>query len=341
MTISATSSDHQIVAPAPGQLSYTIYGGELSLFTRKLEAAAKFYGMRFDLRSKTAANSEHIQTRSGTHQVPVLHTPENWLIGDTTPLLKMLDSRHPGREMFPPGATGALVHVLEEFFDEWVARVMVHYRWHYPASAEFASRRMANGDEAAAARVRDWGPRACRATGTESTTQQAAAEAEYLRLMSAAEEQLKSSAYLLGDRPTAVDCIVLGGLRAHTLMDPDPAKVMQQFPTLIDWAERGADEWNGGGELAPASQPTGFARSVLKEIVGTYKPYILANSQALAAGAKACHASIYDEAVSFLTRPYPETSRLMVSQTLAALAPSERRTMDQLLADYEADECFG
>ena len=296
--------------------------------------------MRFELRARTDENSERIGQRSGTHQVPVLHTPEDWMIADTTPILHMLDARHPGRAMFPQGAEGALVHVLEEFFDEWVARVMVHYRWHYPDSALFASQRMGGGNPDAAERVRSWGPRACRATGTESEVQQKAAEDEYLRLMSAAEQQLQKTAYLLGDRPTALDCIVLGGLRAHTLMDPDPAKVMQQFPVLIDWANRRADTWDGGGELLPVNQISDFARAILREMGSTYTPYILANVKALGAGAKACFADIYGERVSYLTRPYPEASRQMVQATLAQLAPSERRSVDQILADYEVADAF-
>jgi len=320
--------------------AYTIYGGELSLFTRKLEAAARFYGLRFEFRQKTEENTDELVLRSGTHQVPVFQTPENWMLADTTPILALLDGRNPSRAMFPRGAQGALTHVLEDFFDEWVARVMVHYRWHYPDSAVFASEKMGAGNAEAAARVRNWGPRACRATGTESKIQQEAAEAEYLRLMTAAEEQLSQSAFLLGDRPTAVDCIVLGGLRAHTLMDPDPAKQMQQFPGLIDWANSRADTWDGGGELAPVNQLTGFARAVLREMGGTYTPFMLANSQALAAGAKACTANIYDEDVSYLTRPYPETARQMVRQTLTNLAPSERRSIDQVLADYDVTAAF-
>jgi len=61
---------------------YIIYGGELSYFTRKLEAAMIFYGADFEMRSKTPDMAQEIQLRSGTHQVPVLQTPENWMIGD-------------------------------------------------------------------------------------------------------------------------------------------------------------------------------------------------------------------------------------------------------------------
>ena len=203
---------------------YIIYGGELSYFTRKLEAACIFHGLNFAMRDKALHDPATIEARSGTHQVPVLQTPENWMIGDTTPIMHLLDSRFPHRRLFPEGPVGVLVHIVEEYFDEWIARTMVHYRWHYEESARFAATRMSGGNREAAERVMNWGPRACRATGTESVRQRKAAEEEYLRMLEAAEAQLAETRYLMGDRPTAVDCIVLGGLRAHTYMDPDPRR---------------------------------------------------------------------------------------------------------------------
>ncbi|MEQ8860854.1 MAG: glutathione S-transferase family protein [Pseudomonadales bacterium] len=310
---------------------YTIYGGELSLFTRKLESAMIFYGADFRRVDKNSSNAELIEARAATHQVPVLHTPENWMIADTTPLIRMLDARFPARAMFPPGELGVLVHVLEEHFDEWIARVMVHYRWHYPESAKFAALRMAGGDDRIAERVLDWGPRACRATGTDSEQQRRAAESEYERVLAAAEAQLRQTAFLLGDRPTAVDCIVLGGLRAHTNMDPDPKKVTANYPTVVEWAETRADRWDGGGFLAPFPETTGFARAVLGEMVTTYARHALGNRAAQDAGAKAFHADIYGEDVSFLARPYPERSRQMVVERIAELdEPVQARIRDWL-----------
>ena len=180
---------------------YIIYGGELSYFTRKLEAACIFYGMHFEMRSKNRHDPALIESRSGTHQVPVMQTPENWMIGDTTPLMHLLDARFPHRRMFPEGPIGVLVQVVEEYFDEWIARTMVHYRWHYPDSALFASTRMADGMTEVAERVRGWGPRACRATGTESEGQRRAAEAEYVRILEAAEAQLAKTPTSLATGP--------------------------------------------------------------------------------------------------------------------------------------------
>jgi len=298
---------------------YTLIGGELSLFTRKLQAALIFYGADFETVSKRTLDSAWLETRSGTHQVPVLRTPENWMLADTTPIIAMLDARFPKRAMFPQGELGALVHILEEHLDEWIARVMVHYRWHYQDSAAFASVKIAEGDPAAAAQIAQWGPRACRATGTDSAQQQQAAEREYVRLLEAAETQLKDTAFLLGDRPTALDCIVLGGLRAHTYMDPDPKKVVSKFPTLVQWTDSRADQWDGSGELAPLPNSTPFAQHLLSEMADTYAPFVRANREAIDVGAKAFHAHIYGEDVSYLTRPYPEQSRQMVVTRLAAL----------------------
>ncbi|NOX50607.1 MAG: glutathione S-transferase family protein [Gammaproteobacteria bacterium] len=319
---------------------YIIYGGELSLFTRKLEAAMIFYAAKFDLRSKNTADVANIETRSGTHQVPVLLTPENWMIADTTPLLQMLDSRFPDRRMFPEGELGVLVHVLEEHFDEWIARVMVHYRWHYPESAKFAAMRMADGNEEVAERVMNWGPRACRATGTQSPHQRQAAEQEYLRMLEAAEIQLQQTAFLLGERPTALDCIVLGGLRAHTNMDPDPKRVVAQFPCVVEWAQERADGWDGKGSLAPLSDLTGFAQHVLSEMASTYVPYVLANADAQTAGAKAFHTEIYSQDVSFLSRPYPEQARQMLVRRIHELDPAAQQVIQPWLQKYGLARAF-
>lgn len=327
--------------PKPDSNRYIIYGGELSYFTRKLEAAMRFYNAEFELRAKSPDVAPEIEQRSGTHQVPVLHTPENWMIADTTPLIRLLDSRFPNRRLFPAGKLGVLVQIIEEYFDEWIARTMVHYRWHYEESARFASERMAGGNAEAAARVRAWGPRACRATGTDSEHQQRAAEDEYHRIMAAAEAQLAETRYLLGDRPTALDCIVLGGLRAHTLTDPTPKAQMQPYSRVIAWAESGADDWDGTGELPSFPETTRFASLVLEEMKTTYQPFVLGNQAALDAGAKAFHVETFGEDVSYLTRPYPEQSRAMIRREISALPEPDQQSIRDWLATLALLESFG
>lgn len=322
---------------------YILYGAPISLFTRKLEAALRFYGAPFRFEAKNEHNSQEIEERAKTHQVPALRTPENWLIADTTPLIALLDSRFPARTLVPTGPLGVIVHVVEEVLDEWIARVMVHYRWHYEENTQAVVSQIL-GREVSKQEARDfplakWGPRACRATGTESAHQQQAAEREYLGLLEALEAQLGSTRYALGDRPTSVDAILLGGLRAHTNADPIPD--LSGFERVLRWDEQLADEWRGDGDLAAFPESTPFARHILEIASNHYAPVALANARALAAGDKAFCVETYGEPVSFLTRAYPEQSRQMIHGRIRdQLDDREREAVRNWLRTCNLEECF-
>ena len=322
---------------------YIVYGGAISLFTRKLEAAFRFYRAPFRMASKNAENRAEIEARSKTHQVPVLETPENWMIADTTPIIAMLDARFPSRRLVPTGPLGVLVHVVEEVLDEWFARVMVHYRWHYEENTRYVVS-LVLGHEVGVEEARNfplakWGPRACRATGTESTRQQEAAEREYLATLTALEEQLGTSGYALGDRPTAVDAILLGGLRAHTNADPIPD--LGAYTRILAWDEKEADRWDGGGELAAFPASTPFAAHILAIGRDHYAPVLLGNAKALAAGEKAFVVETYGEDVSYLTRPYPEQSRRLVQTRIRdQLDARERDEVGNWLETCGLTACF-
>jgi glutathione S-transferase len=321
------------------QDEYVIYGGSISLFTRKLEAAMRFYGAPHRIEPKT----EEAGTRSQSRQVPVLQTPENWMIADTTPLIGLLDARFPRRRLCPPGALGVLVHVVEEVLDEWFARTMVHFRWHYEENTRFVVGeilgRKVSAAEAAEFPLAKWGPRACRATGTESEHQQREVEREYFAMLDVLETQLASTAYALGGRPTAVDAILLGGLRGHTNNDPVPN--LAAYPRVVAWDEKEADRWDGGGELASFPESTPFVDHVLDVGRDCYADFVLGNAKALEAGEKAFVVETYGEEVSYLTRPYPEESRRMVSARIRDhLDGAERAEVGRWLEARGLAACF-
>jgi glutathione S-transferase len=322
---------------------YILYGPKLSLFTRKLEAALRFYDAPFRRVDKTGENSAEIEQRSGTHQVPALLTPEGWMLADTTPILDLLDQRFPKRRLFPEGAAGVLVHVVEEVLDEWLARTMVHFRWHYEENtcavvSELLGREVSL-EEAREIPLAKWGPRACRATGTESAHQQQQVEMEYFALMASLEEQLEQTPYALGARPTAVDTILLGGLRAHTNADPVPD--LSAFPGVTEWDEKKADGWQGGGALPVFPDTTDFGRDVLTLGRDCYVPFVLGNARALEAGEKAFTIETYGEPVSYLARPYPERSRRMIQARIAdRLSDEERSAVLAWLEENGLADCF-
>jgi glutathione S-transferase len=331
-------------------MGYVVYGLRLSYFTRKLEAALELMGVPFESRSKTLAVREEVERRSGTHQMPVLHTPENWMVADTTPQLDLLDGRFPKRRLFPVGPPGVLVHVLEEYLDEWLPRTVIHYRWNHQESENFAAPRMAaetlpdvdpEAQNAIASALADWGRRACRATGVSGETQQRAAEAEMDRVLGALDDQLGRTPYALGGRPCAVDAVLLGALRAHLLTDPVPRARYANLQRILAWSER-AHRWDGTGELAPWSEPTPFARLLLDEMAGPYRAFILGNAAALASDAKAFTVQVYGEDVSYRTRPYPERSRQMVRDRIRhRLDDTERAQIQGWLESVRLADVFG
>lgn len=321
---------------------YIVYGAPHSLFTRKLETALQFYGAPFkSLRKRGSGIEKEIEARSGTHQMPVLQTPENQMIADTTPLIDFLDARYPARRLFPEGPQGILAYLVEEFFDEWVSRVMVHYRWNDPENARVVSVDMGHGDEKVTEYLRDWGPRACRATGTGTPELGQAADEEYRGLLSAMESQLQENSYLLGEDPTAADCAVLGGLYAHILMDPGPRKMMKDFPTVTAWAD--AQPGPAASRHSPERniKLSPFARHALEVMAESYCPFVLGNCEALSNGQKAFVIHTYGIETSYLTRPYPEESRAMlVRKMVDSLTPEELAEMENFLDEFGLSDAF-
>lgn len=322
---------------------YVVHGIDRSLFTRKLEAALDFYGAPYRREERGMGAGGELQTRANTHQIPILHTPDDWVIADTTPILMHLDARFPARRLFPAGPLGVLVHVVEEVLDEWLARVMVHYRWHYPENtasvvSEFTGRAVTL-DEAQNHPAARWGPRACRATGTEHPAQQKAAEQEYLGLLGALEAQLDATRFALGDRPTAADAMLIGGIRAHTGADPIPD--LSGFASVLHYESKTARGWDGSGTLAGFPESTPFGGHVLALARDQYAPFLLGNARTLAAGDKAFVIDTYGEPTSYLARAYPERSRrLLRARVRDQLTSAERDTVIDWLQHWGLAECF-
>jgi glutathione S-transferase len=296
---------------------HTIYGYQLSYFTRKLEAAFELVELPFRRRSKTVLRARRLERASATRKVPVVVTPDGRVLSDTTPVIDLLDELRPARRLFPIGLDGVVVRLVEEWLDEWFPRAVIHFRWHDPASRAEASRRLA-GEAlpavlaplrgSAARRIAGWGGRACRALGLEEPGQRRLAEADATAVWAALDTQLERTRFALGDRATAVDAVLLGALRGHYLIDEPARRVVEQHPRVIDWAERVA--WDGAGRLPPFPECSPFAAAVLDRMAGPYRSWLAAHSGAQDRGERTFSAEIEGRPVEFrvLHAPSPTDS---------------------------------
>ena len=82
--------------------NYVVLRGHRSLFTRKLAAALDFYAADYSIVDRSPFEKDVYQERANTHQIPLLQTSEDWVLADTTSMLRMWDGRFPTRCLFPP-----------------------------------------------------------------------------------------------------------------------------------------------------------------------------------------------------------------------------------------------
>lgn len=327
---------------------HIIYGYDLSYFTRKVEAAFELSGQAFTRRGKTLLRKKKIERLGKTHQVPVVRCPNGDYLADSTPIIEYLDGLGTSHPLLPSGTEGLLVRLLEEWLDEWFSRVVIHFRWNFSECAAFAGPYLGAEimpgfpgfvQRRVGGQIAQWGQKAVRALALDQESQQSSAEAVFERVCTALNEQLAHTPYALGERATAVDAVLIGALRAHLMMDPEPRRRLSAYPRLRQWAGRKQTVVQGG-EISDFRGPNAFAQVILTEMAGDYRSFITANGAALQARRKAFELEINGEQTSFLARRYPETSRCALIAWISALPSSDQMEINQWLAKQRLGSIF-
>ena len=218
---------------------------------------------------------------------------------DSTPLIRQFEAQDEHRSALPPDpALGFVADLIEDYADEWMTKMMFHYRWAHADNAAFVDEPLAYsmapqmpGDTARAAAAqfaRRQIDRLRYVGSTEATGP--LIEGSYARVLSILDDLLGAQPFVLGARPSVADFAIYGQLSQLVRVDPVPMRICRErAPRLLAWVDRVADlsgqevapgGWPGLEDLLPALGP------LLHEIGRTYAPYALANHQAHGAGAQ-------------------------------------------------------
>ena len=110
---------------------HILYGGELSYFTGKARAYLRWKDIAFEERLATREIYRTIVIpRIGYPMIPVLITPDDKTIQDTTEIIDHFEALAPEPSVFPSGPRQNLAaHLLELYGDEWLMIPAMHYRW--------------------------------------------------------------------------------------------------------------------------------------------------------------------------------------------------------------------
>ena len=285
---------------------YTLIGQEMSMFTRKLEAQLRYQHIPYQWEIKSQQNTDGINTRAGTHFIPVLKTPDGWIINDTISIGPLLHDRFRDCPVIPesPMQRGSCF-ILEDFFNHWYPRHALHSRWCYPDNVTVTGRRfganvllgkhiemeLTREEERRIAgfgeiMLNEFGAKACEVQGA-GPDQSAAIKADFADLLELLVAHLSDHNFLLGERACIADFALVGPFAAHFLLDPEPRNWLGDHLTLLEgyvarvWAGAQVDmKWTENDELPDTLWP------IFEYVVGRYHAFAEASIAAAGQGQK-------------------------------------------------------
>jgi glutathione S-transferase len=319
---------------------HTLIVGELSPFSDKAQGIFRYKDIAFErIENNPRITAEILVPKTGRHLIPGLIKPDGSGLGDSTRIAHYADELRPDPPLFPGmPVLDFIVHLLEDYFDEWLTKVMFCLRWTFPADGEravaFFAQSMAT-PEMPGEKLRDVIPGRLRKQmhfliGGEHNAP--FFEKEFHRIYAALDPHFAAHAYLLGPRPTLAD-FALWGQSRQMLGDPTPGGWMRRdYPRAAAWIDRftagsyrtdahAAGDWLDPAVLAP----------VYRRIEATYFPWVLGNRRAVKAGEKTFRYESDGFTIDFPAGGYLEKCFAAVEARRQALSAENRAAVDRIV----------
>jgi glutathione S-transferase len=335
-----------------------IGGAYSSPYSLKMRAVLRYRQIpfRWVLRNSRWDNLPEVPVKI----IPVLAFPDDdgdhgEVMVDSSPQILRLEAEHSERSIVPTDPALAFIDALiEDYADEWVTKMMYHYRWTYDPDIEKAGRLLpldqdlqASDEHLAMARDfiidRQVGRRAL--VGSTDANKPVI-EGSYERLLDLLQTHLGSQDFWLGDRPGRGDFALFGQLKPLLWWDPTPMAIaVNRAPRSLNWIERVDDlswwpvEGDSGWSDVSALPPT--VHDLLTEIGRTYVPFMVANGAALDDGADEVVCEI--DGHEYRQAPFRYQGKCLgwIREGYAALDEAGRTTVDSVLAGTGCQRLFG
>jgi glutathione S-transferase len=265
------------------EAAYTLYGSAASLYTGKVRAYLRYKGIPYtEVEASEEDMRDIILPRTGVQYIPVVISPDDLAIQDSTDIINFLEARFPESAIYPSSPRQRLVAQLFELYgDEWLVIPAMHYRWHH------------NFDET----VREWGALMAPELSAEEQWQLAKPGVEYFRgmcpplgitddtipaieawyeeFLGFLDRHFQQHDYLLGSRPSIGDYGLMGPLYAHLYRDPVSGALMKRLaPHVAGWVERMNDPEVLAGEFLADDEVPATLYPILQRLFAEYFPVI-------------------------------------------------------------------
>ena len=206
---------------------YRIHGVEISPYSVKVRSYFRYKGIPHRWIPRNRDADGEYQKFVKLPLVPLVVTPDNEAIQDSTPIIERVEALHPEPSIHPADPVAKFVSaLLEEFGDEWGNKWMFHYRWarevdQLSCAGRIARAMMPTDDEAQFARsvaaVRE---RMVNRVSFVGSNPQTAPQIEdsFRDALAILEPHFATRAYLFGNRPAFADFAMWGQLYGIALV---------------------------------------------------------------------------------------------------------------------------
>lgn len=271
---------------------YRIYGSEMSPYSVKVRSYFRFKGIAHQWIARGPANEDEFKTYARLPIVPMVVTPDDQGIQDSTPIIEAVDPLFPEPAIHPVSpALNFLSALLEEFGDEWGNKLMFHHRWFAPVDQQASALTLAHLNmpgappeqiEGLAGMI--LGRMSTRGHFVGSSPENAPLiTAYYQELLGLLQAHLATRKYLLGARPSFGDFGLAAQLYEASVDPTCGAIMMGRAPDVLAWCHRMMEpRLDGEFETWTSLQPT--LAPIIAYVGRYFLPWTKANAKALEAG---------------------------------------------------------
>lgn len=275
-------------AESASSLENILYGAAASPFATKVRAYLRYKNIPFEERDASArAMTKVIQPRTGKMMIPVVITPQDECVQDSSCIIEHFETRFSQSSIYPSSPKQKLVaDLLECFGDEWLVNSAMHFRWDFGQSNFWflindLGKTVTNDFAKFLNPLVGLAPyfvisRAARAMLGLNEAVCRGIEISFVQLIKDLDEHFENFPYLLGGRPCIADFSLGGVFAACLYRDPHPKEIIDDnAPNLIRWIKRVHEQDDARyGNFVPNDDIPDTLIPILKRMVAEQFPVL-------------------------------------------------------------------
>ena len=278
---------------------------DISYFSGKLECFFRYKQIDYERNEASWQQLlDDIYPNTGTMQVPTVHDRKtNKWLRDTSSIMHYIENddeikQSPGHKSTIPGDKNNKIqqficYLLEDFFDEYLWRDALYYRWNDDIDANHLAQRFIK--DFMDAGLAKYIPKLLqiklikyrqRTTylyndGIKGNEQKQFIEAQYMEILKLLDQIFEDRPFLFGDTPTFADFGLFSSMFRHFSLDPTPRKLMLlNASNVYEWVARMWNAKMSKMNISKTEYKMDVLYPLLKYYVHNYLKYLYLNEKA-------------------------------------------------------------